>query len=406
MVLHKCPTSPEGKVGPLGQLDRWGHDDDGQVVFWVPLQVGILPSSESYETEKLPDVGSGDLGLGCVLGRQVWRNRRIRWPEPILGAALVKVDVGTLRAYTLACGRRLLRVACGRRLRPIPRGRRHADGQALLVKVDPLLGTGAEILRASVGVVGHLVLAHLFADLCHEGPVELAAQLGGLVPVPEVPAGAGILALHVVEHLVERRGLALALAVLAAVLAAVHFRLVFRRDRGRVGVALQDDAGQREVRVHDLAVAAQVHPPEIRPQSVLRDRRVAGLADEVAGVAVAAVPHVQRAPQQLRARLGLVRRAQWIGIVVVVKLLGAHYPGIVLETLVRLLAAQQIPDVCQAKGSRVRHGLVHPLGHVGGSLLALRRFVRVPLIDVLREKVNDVPDVAGDLPPGHEAGLL
>ena len=123
--------------------------------------------------------------------------------------------------------------------------------------------------------------------------------------------------------------------MLGAVLATIHFGLVLGDDRRSIAVALIDEGDDGNVRVHELAVAEEVHAPEVRPESVLPDGLVGRLGHDVPGIAVTAIPHVQRALQELGARLGRVRRAERIRLVEVVEVLGSDRALVVLEARVR-----------------------------------------------------------------------
>jgi len=73
-----------------------------------------------------------------------------------------------------------------------------------------LLWAGAQVFGRLVRVVRDLRLTHFLADLTHEGSMELAAELTFLEVVSEFLFRAGVLARHVVQHLVEHGSLALA----------------------------------------------------------------------------------------------------------------------------------------------------------------------------------------------------
>ena len=55
--------------------------------------------------------------------------------------------------------------------------------------------------------------------------------------------------------------------------------------------------------VHDLTIATKIYAPEVWANGVLSDGSVAGLARRVSWIAVAAIPHIERPFQKLRAGL-------------------------------------------------------------------------------------------------------
>ena len=59
--------------------------------------------------------------------------------------------------------------------------------QNFLVEVYRLLWSGAKELWRSVGVMGYLGLAHLFANLCHEGLVDFPSKLARLILIAKSP---------------------------------------------------------------------------------------------------------------------------------------------------------------------------------------------------------------------------
>ena len=254
-------------------------------------------------------------------------------------------------------------------------------------------------------MVSHLGLADLLPDLRHEGPMELAAELAWLEVLAVLGLRALILSGHVVHDLVEDASLAKALPVLGNVLAAVHFRLVQCEHAVGVRVAPHGHGGHGHVIVHEPAVPAQVHSPDLGPERVLRDALVATLAHKISGAPVLAMPHVEGALQQLRARLARARRAERVGVVKVVQVLRAHRALVVLEELVRVLLAQELQHLLRAEGGRVGERLVHALRDVAPLLDPLLRLVRVPLGDIPAEEVHNVVDFAGHRAARHPAGL-
>ena len=89
--------------------------------------------------------------------------------------------------------------------------------------------------------------------------------------------------------------------------------------------------------------------PEIRAQRVLRDALFPGLRHEVSGVAVLTIPHVHGTLQELCAGLRGVRRAERVGVVKVVHLLGVHSPLVILEEVVTALLPQEIEHLPRAE---------------------------------------------------------
>ena len=91
--------------------------------------------------------------------------------------------------------------------------------------------------------------------------------------------------------------------MLRAIFATIHLRLSLRGNGLGVGVALVAETDRGDVAVHGPAVPTQVAPPQIGPERILRNGRVARLTHHVLRVAVAAVPHVDRAFEKPRAWL-------------------------------------------------------------------------------------------------------
>ena len=127
-------------------------------------------------------------------------------------------------------------------------------------------------------MVSNLRLAHLFADLSHESFVQLTTKLGVVPILPFfLPTGL-VLQLHVVDDIIQRTPRAQILVVLRAILTTIQFRLTLCCNGLSVGVALVTEAHRRHVRIHMLAVATQITPPQIRPQCILSDGLLARLA--------------------------------------------------------------------------------------------------------------------------------
>ena len=102
------------------------------------------------------------------------------WREVEVDTSLVQFQIRWLRDEPLArcpaCHLGIIPLLACPAIR-VPRGlllRSGVQRQSLLVEMHILLWARTEIFRALVRVVRHLCLAHLLADLAHEGPAQLA----------------------------------------------------------------------------------------------------------------------------------------------------------------------------------------------------------------------------------------
>ena len=87
------------------------------------------------------------------------------------------------------------------------------------------------------------------------------------------------------------------------------------------------------MRVHELAVATQIDAPQIWPQSILRHGSLAWLAYQIPRVAIATIPDIERALEELRTRLRWIRGAQLIRIMKGMKMLRAYNAIMILNAL-------------------------------------------------------------------------
>ena len=101
----------------------------------------------------------------------------------------------------------------------------------------------------------YLCLANLLADLAHEGPMQLAPELGGFELLAILGLSIGIFAFQVVEDVVERAPSTQSFVMLGAILATIHFGLVLRNHGLGIVVALQPDSNSRHVTVHQVVVS-------------------------------------------------------------------------------------------------------------------------------------------------------
>ena len=199
--------------------------------------------------------------------------------------------------------------------------------------------------------------------------------------------------------------LTLALGVLAAILAAIHLGLMPSGDGRGITVALNAERNQGHVWIHDLAIAAEVDTPQIRTQSVLRHRPLARVADQLSGVSVATVPHIQSSFEKLRTWLGWIRWACWVWIMKIVQVLSAHCSLVVFVSCVRTLCSQHIKHLLCTERCGVWEGLIDFLGHVALFFFSLRRLVWIPLGDVVSKEIHQILDVASHLSTSNEASL-
>ena len=195
--------------------------------------------------------------------------------------------------------------------------------------------------------------------------------------------------------------------MLRAVLATVHLRLLLRGYGLRVGVALVPEAHHGHVAIHQAAVAAQVAPPEIHAQRVLGNGLLAAVQDEILGHAVAAVVHVAAALEEIGARLAGIRRAECIGMVIVVEVLQTHHAHVVLPSGLGLIFAQQRQHLLLRGCRSVPHvGPVHTLRLHVHEVLAFGVLARVPLGHVALEEVQDVVHLLSlGVGRGHQVGF-
>ena len=299
----------------------------------------------------------------------------------------------------------LLPVPC--LLPPVLRRRRsgHGDGEHLPVEVDVADLPGDEELRKVVGVMGHLRLAHFLTNLGHESLVELASKRRRRPPLAVLLRAVQVLRLHGFLDVEDGAPGPDILVVLRAIFATVHLRLLLRGYGLRVGVALGPKAHHGHVAIHHAAVAAQAASPEIHAQRILGNGLVAAVQDEVLGHAVAAVVHVATALEELGASLGRIRRAERIGMVIVVELLQTHHAHVVLPSRLCLLLTEQRQHLIHGGSRSVAHvGPVHALGLHVHEVLARVVLARVPLRHVALEEVQDVVHLLGlDVRRGHHA---
>ena len=66
------------------------------------------------------------------------------------------------------------------------------------------------------------------------------------------------------------------------------------------------------------------------------------MAHQIPRAAIATIPHVERALEELRTRLRWIRRAQRVRIMKIMKMLSAYSALIILEALMCILTAQKV----------------------------------------------------------------
>ena len=326
VILKERPLRVAGKAVVLPEFHGGLEANDGQTTrlfpsLVPPRQVRLPTSVVLDDMEEFKETRRLDLLLRRLLPWQIRRRLRSLGPEPIVRAPLVELYVrGSVRPSATA-------LLPGPLLAPIilrfffTRLLLARERQQLFIQMDVLHSARDEKLGNAVRMVRDFRLAHFLPDFRHECFVELATEFG-VLPIFALLFPAVLVLQHqVVDDVVQRTPGTEVFVMLRAIFAAIHLRLSLRGYGLGVGVALVAEADRGDVAVHDLAVPTQVAPPEVGSERILRNGLVVRSAHHVLRVAVAAVPHVARAFEKPRARLGRIRRAKRIRVVEVVHVL-------------------------------------------------------------------------------------
>ena len=163
--------------------------------------------------------------------------------------------------------------------------------------MNPFDFTGYQVLWTLIRMMADLRLTHFHADLSHENSMQFTCQLARLIVLSETFFGRSVFALHVVNDFIECTLMVFAFCVLAAILTTILLGLVSRSDWRSVSIALHAERRKRNVRICHLAIATQIYTPQIWPQRILRHGPVTRLANQISGIAIPTVPHIERAFQ-------------------------------------------------------------------------------------------------------------